>query len=129
MGLSRLPVSITQSHAVASGVNRLCKPCANRRPVRAGGAEGLSLPLVRRGGEEVRQFLDSAGQIVDAAVRVAGGEVRRRVTGQLLECPQVDAGAAPKGQVGVPQGVEVRVLSSMRRSLTSQRQNDLRCER
>jgi hypothetical protein len=65
-------------------------------------------------GEQARQFLDGAGQVVQPPVRVARRQGRRRVPGQLLKRAQVDAGPAAQGQVGVPQGVEVGVQRAVR---------------
>ena len=50
-----------------------------------------------------------AGQVVQTAVGVAGRQHGRRMPGQLLQGPQVDAGPASQGQVGVSQAVKVGV--------------------
>src|SRR5436309_14153470 len=56
-------------------------------------------------GQDAGQLLDCTGQIVQPAVRVAGCQGRSRMTSQLLQGPQIDAGAPAKGQVAVPESL------------------------
>ena len=66
------------------------------------GAEGAGLASAPIGRQEVRQHLDGAGQVVQPPMGVARGQQGRAMAGQLLQGPQVDAGASAQRQVGVP---------------------------
>ncbi|HEY7157896.1 MAG TPA: hypothetical protein VH575_28320 [Gemmataceae bacterium] len=82
--------------------------------VRSGRFQGAGAAVRSRAGEKVRQLLDGAGQVVQPAVRITRRQVRRRVSGQFLQGPQVDAGASAQRQVGMPQSVEVGVQRAVR---------------
>src|SRR5262249_51518781 len=103
-----LLVSLNPSHLVAPGINRLCKPCANRRQtsIDPGGPE--SFPVLLRGrvqGQKTGQFLDAPDQVVQPNVHVPRGQGRGGVTGQLLGRPQVNPRPPQRGDVTVPQRV------------------------
>ncbi|HTU19238.1 MAG TPA: hypothetical protein VMG10_14350 [Gemmataceae bacterium] len=66
---------------------------------------GASRPI--GGGQKVGQPVHGAREVVQPAVRVAGRQRERAMAGQLLQRPQVDAGASSKRQVGVPERVKV----------------------
>jgi hypothetical protein len=59
------------------------------RSVRAGSLQRCSCNIRSLVRQEPGQFIDSAGQVVEPAMRVAGRQQRRRMAGQFLRGSQV----------------------------------------